>query len=143
MKSTNPPYLTHMDFANILSGQCTHQEMKILKILSSYHERFQNYDCLNCGLFSLDSKPLQFMLFWDCSYSASLIQPVNIWNFEWGLIFWKYLLQKTFLVEILKITPVLECYNCQINHFNIYIYIYIFFFIFSGLNVAIVYDKDT
>ena len=39
-------------------------------------------------------------------FETALIQPVlivNIWNFEWGLIFWKYLLQKTFLVKILKI----------------------------------------
>ena len=43
VKSTNPSHLTHMDFADILSSQCTHQEIKILKILS-YHERFENYD---------------------------------------------------------------------------------------------------
>ena len=47
VKSANPPHLTHMDFADTLLSQYTHQEMKILKILSSYHERFQNYDCLN------------------------------------------------------------------------------------------------
>ena len=52
-----------MDFADILSSQCAHQEMKILKILSSYHERFQNYDHLNYGPSSLDNKPLQFMAF--------------------------------------------------------------------------------
>ena len=52
-----------MDFADILSSQCTHQEMKILKILSFYHERFQNYDRLNYGPSSLDNKPLQFMAF--------------------------------------------------------------------------------
>ena len=52
-----------MDFVDILSSQCVHQEMKILKILSSYHERFQNYDCLNYGPSSLDNKPLQFMAF--------------------------------------------------------------------------------
>ena len=71
VKSTNPSHLTHIDFADILSSQCTHQEMKILKILSSYHERFQNYDHLNYGPSSLDNKPLQFMAFWNCSYSAS------------------------------------------------------------------------
>ena len=52
-----------MDFADILSSQCTHQEMKILKILSSYHERFQNYDRLNYGPSSLENKSLQFMAF--------------------------------------------------------------------------------
>ena len=71
VKSTIPSHLTHMDFPDILSSQCTHQEMKILKILSSYHERFQNYDHLNYGPSSLDNKPLQFMTFWNCSYSAS------------------------------------------------------------------------
>ena len=63
VKSTNPSHLTHMDFADILSRQCTHQEMKILKILSFYHERFQNYDRLNYGPSSLDNKPLRFMAF--------------------------------------------------------------------------------
>ena len=71
VKWTNPSHLAHVGFANILSSQCTNQEMKILEILSSYHERFQNYDCLNYRPFSLDSKPLQFMLFWNCSYSAN------------------------------------------------------------------------
>ena len=42
VKSTNPCHLTHIDFADILSSQCTHKEMKILKILSYYHESFQN-----------------------------------------------------------------------------------------------------
>ena len=45
-------------------------------------------------------------------FEIALIQPVlivNIRNFEWGFIFWKYLLQKTSLVKILKITPVVEC----------------------------------
>ena len=107
VKSTNPPHLTHMDFVDILSSQYSHQEMKMLKILSSYHETFQNYDHLNYGPFSLDNK--QYNL-WH--FETALIQPVlivNIWNFEWGLIFWKYLLQKTFLVKILKITHVVEC----------------------------------
>ena len=63
VKSTNPSHLTHMDFADILQSQCTHQEMKIRKILSSYHERFQNYDRLNDEPSSLDKKPLQFMAF--------------------------------------------------------------------------------
>ena len=52
-----------MDFADILSSQCTHQDMKILKILFSYQERFQNYDRLNCGHSSLDNKPFRFMAF--------------------------------------------------------------------------------
>ena len=63
VKSTNPAHLTHMDFADILSSQCTHQEMKILKTLSSYHKRFQTYVCLNYGPSSLYSKPLQFLAF--------------------------------------------------------------------------------
>ena len=40
-------HLTLMDFAEILSSQCTHQEIKILKILLSSHELFQNYSHLN------------------------------------------------------------------------------------------------
>ena len=63
VKSTNTSHLTHIDFADILPSQCTHQEMKILKILSFYHERFQNYDRLNSGPSRLDNKPLQFMAF--------------------------------------------------------------------------------
>ena len=51
-----------MDFADILSSQYTHQEIKILKLLS-YHERFQNYDRLNYGPSSLGNKTLQFMAF--------------------------------------------------------------------------------
>ena len=76
-KSQESSHLTHMDFAEILSSQCTHQEMKILKILSSC-EYLQNYSHLNYRLFSLDIKPFQF--------ENALIQPVltvNIWNFEW------------------------------------------------------------
>ena len=60
-----------MDFAEILSSQCTHQEMKILKILLSSRERFQNYSHLNYGPFSLDIESLQFMTFWKCSYLES------------------------------------------------------------------------
>ena len=52
-----------MDFAEILSSQCTHQEIKILKILLSSHEWFQNYSHLNYGPFSLDIESLQFMAF--------------------------------------------------------------------------------
>ena len=39
-------------------------------------------------------------------FEIALIQPVlivNIRNFEWGFIFWKYLLQKTSLMKILKL----------------------------------------
>ena len=36
----------------------------------SYHETFQNYDRMNYGPSSLDNKPLQFMAFWNCCYSA-------------------------------------------------------------------------
>ena len=56
-------HFTLMDFAEILSSQCTHQEMKILKILSSSCEQFQNYSHLNYGPFSLGIKSLQFMAF--------------------------------------------------------------------------------
>ena len=52
-----------MDFADIFSSQCTHQEMKILKILLSSHERFQNYSHLNYEPFSLTIELLQFMAF--------------------------------------------------------------------------------
>ena len=71
VKSTIPSHLTLMDFSDVLLSQCTHREMKILKTLSSYHERFQNYDHLNYGSSSLDKKPLLFMAFWNCPYSAS------------------------------------------------------------------------
>ena len=57
-----------MDFAEILSSQCTHQQMKILKILLSSGERFQNYSHLNYGPFSLHIESLQFMSFWKCFY---------------------------------------------------------------------------
>lgn len=63
-----------MDFAEILSSQRTHQEMKILKILSSFHVLFQSYDYLNYGPFNLDTKPLPLMAF--CSLQTALIQPV-------------------------------------------------------------------
>ena len=74
--------------------------MKGFKIMTAW--------IMNYGPSSLDNKPLQFMAFWNCSYSVAVL-IVNIWNFEWELIFWKYLLQKAFLVKILKITPVVEC----------------------------------
>ena len=60
-----------MDFAEVLSSQCSYQDMKILKILLSSHERFQNYSHLNYGPFSLDIESLQFIAFWKCSYVES------------------------------------------------------------------------
>ena len=74
--------LTLMDFVQILSGECIHQEMKILKILSLYHVRFRNYDHLKYGLFGLDTKPLKFLLFWNCFYSASF----NWKHLKFGLV---------------------------------------------------------
>ena len=59
-----------MDFVEIYSGECIHQEMKILRILSLYHMRFRNYDHQKYGSFSLDTKPLKFLAFWNCFYSA-------------------------------------------------------------------------
>ena len=52
-----------MEFAEILSSKSTHQEMKILKILLSSRERFQNYNHLNYGPFSLDIESPQIMAF--------------------------------------------------------------------------------
>ena len=40
-------HVTLMDFAESLPSQYTHQEIKILKILLSSRERFQNYSHLN------------------------------------------------------------------------------------------------
>ena len=73
-------HLTLMDFAEILSSQCTHQEMKILKILLSSRERFQNYSHLNYELFNLDIESLQFVAFWNAPIYKVL--TVNIWNFK-------------------------------------------------------------
>ena len=64
-----------MDFAGILSSQYSHQEIKILKILPSYLERFQNYDRLNYGPFSLDNKHYD-----SWHFETALIQPVLIVN---------------------------------------------------------------
>ena len=65
-------------------------------------------------------------------FQTALIQPVltlNIQNFEWQLIFRRYLQQKTFLAKILQIASVVDYYNCQIDHF-------IFFLTFSeGYNL--------
>ena len=55
--------MTLMDFTEILSSQSTHQGMKILRILLSTSERFQNYSHLNYGPFSLDIESFQFMAF--------------------------------------------------------------------------------
>ena len=52
-----------MDFAQILSSQYTHQEMKTLKILLSSRERFQNYSHLNYGPFNAEIESLQFVAF--------------------------------------------------------------------------------
>ena len=71
MKSTNPPHLTRMDFAEILSSQFSHQAIIVLKILSSYHAHFQNFDCIHYGPFNPNTKPLQFLAFPKCSYSTS------------------------------------------------------------------------
>ena len=64
------------------SSQCTHQEMKILKILLSSHERFQNYSHLNCGSFGLKIELLQFMAFWKCPYLESFhSKHLKFWNY--------------------------------------------------------------
>ena len=63
-------HLTPMDFVEISSGEFIHQEMKILRMLSLYHMRFRNYDHPKYGSFSLDTKPLKLLAFWNCFYSA-------------------------------------------------------------------------
>ena len=63
-------HLTLMDFVQILSHECIHQKMKILKILSLYPVWFRNYDHLKYGPFDLDTKPLKFLSFWNWFYSA-------------------------------------------------------------------------
>ena len=50
-----------MVFAEFLSSQCTHYEMKILKISLSSREQFQDYSHLNYEPFSLEIESLQFM----------------------------------------------------------------------------------
>ena len=40
-----------MDLAEILSGECIYQEMKILKMLSLYHVQVRNYDHFKYGPF--------------------------------------------------------------------------------------------
>ena len=72
VKSPKPPYLNPMDFVEILSGECIHQEMKILKMLSLYHVRFRNYDHLKYGTFSLDTEPSKFLAFSNCFYLAAI-----------------------------------------------------------------------
>ena len=66
-----------MDFANILSSQCTHQEMKFLKILS--YERFQNYDCLDLLAWTANHNNLWY-------FETALIQPVLIVNISFSQI---------------------------------------------------------
>ena len=56
-----------MDFVEILSSKCIHQEIKILKI---YRVLFRNYDRRKYGHCSLDTEPLKFLSFWNCFYSA-------------------------------------------------------------------------
>ena len=63
VKSPNPPHLTPMNFVEVLSDECIHQEMKTLKFLSLYPVRFRNYDHLKYEPFSLDTKPLKFLAF--------------------------------------------------------------------------------
>ena len=70
VKSPNPPHLTPMNFAEVLSDECIHQEMKTLKFLSLYPVRFRNYDHLKYEPVSLDTKPLKFLAFWNCFYST-------------------------------------------------------------------------
>ena len=92
-----------MDFVEISSGECIHQEMKILRILSLYHMRFRNYDHQKYGSFSLDTKPLKFLAFWNCFYSAIF----NRKHLKFGLVihFHKIIsktmyLAKTFLKQV-------------------------------------------
>ena len=59
-----------MDFVGILSGECIHQQMKTLKILSLYHVQFRNFDQLKYGPFSLDTEQLKLLAYWNCFYSA-------------------------------------------------------------------------
>ena len=70
VKLPNPSHLTPKDIVEILSDECIHQEMKILKILSLYHMWFRNYDHQKYGPFSLDTEPLKFSAFWNCFYSV-------------------------------------------------------------------------
>ena len=117
-------YLIFMDFAESLSSQFTHKEMKILKILLPSSEWFQNCSHLNYGPLAWTSSHCNL---WH--FETALIQTVLTvsWNFEWRLIFRKYLQQKTFLAKILKIMPgVLKLSNWQLQYF-------FFFYIFRGL----------
>ena len=52
-----------MDFVEISSGECIHQEMKILRMLSLYHMRLRNNDHEKYGSLSLDTKPLKLLAF--------------------------------------------------------------------------------
>ena len=74
--------------------------MKILKILSFYHVQFQNYNCLNYGLFGLDIKLLQCTAFWNCFYSVSF----NCKHFKFWMVTHFQELFRTFLAKIFKLT---------------------------------------
>ena len=52
-----------MDFVDILSGECMHQQMKTLKILSLYHVQFRNFDQLKYGPFSLDNEQSKLLAY--------------------------------------------------------------------------------
>ena len=67
-----------MDFAEILSSQFSHQEIKVLKILSSYHAHFQNFDCIHYGPFNPNTYNYHHN-FWH--FQNALIQPVLTVNF--------------------------------------------------------------
>ena len=73
-------HLTFIDFAEILSSQCTHQDMKVLNILLSSRESLPSHSHLNYQPYSLDIESLQFMAFWNSFYQPVLI--VNFWNFD-------------------------------------------------------------
>ena len=99
--------LTLMYFVKILSSECIHQEMKILKILSFYHVQFGNYDQLKYGPFSLNTKPLKFLSFWSCFYSAIFHSVIfNRKHIKFGLaihfhtIFKKMYLAKNFIKQV-------------------------------------------
>ena len=115
VKSTNPSHLIHMDFADILSSQWKswkfyHLIMKAFKIMTAWTMDPLAWTTNHYNL-------------WH--FETALIQPVlivNIWNFEWGLIFWNYLRQKKFWKLYL-------CWGAKIVKLTASI----FFHIFSGL----------
>ena len=91
VKSPNPPHLTPMNFVEVLSDECIHQEMKTLKFLSLYPVRFRNYDHLKYEPFSLDTKPLKFLAFWNCFYSTIF----NRKHLKFGLAIYSHTILKT------------------------------------------------